>query len=54
MHPPPGSLDRPSYASLVASIDPDATLYSADCRVQPSREETILDLKAMVKVRPHQ
>lgn len=51
MHPSPGVLDRPSYASVVASVDMDATLYTADCRVQRARLEMIADLRAMVKVR---
>ena len=41
MHPAPGSLDRPSYASLVANVDSDTAKYIAECRVQTARQEMI-------------
>ncbi|KAJ3552097.1 hypothetical protein NM688_g4337 [Phlebia brevispora] len=49
IHPPPGSLDRPSFASLVASIDSGASKYMADCRVQEPRQEIIAGLDEMAK-----
>jgi eukaryotic translation initiation factor 2C len=54
MHPAPNSLDRPSFASLVGSIDSDAAKYVATMRVQKSRKEEIDDFEAMAKVcQPH-
>ena len=48
-HPAPHTTDRPSFASLVASVDPDAAKYIADCRVQKPRQEMIEDLGVMAK-----
>lgn len=47
-HPAPGVRDRPSIASLVASIDPFATKYQASIRVQEPRQETIEELYQML------
>ncbi|KAJ7608103.1 argonaute-like protein [Mycena polygramma] len=47
MHPGAGSSYLPSYAALVASIDPMATKYVATSSVQPSRQELIADLEPM-------
>ncbi|KAJ3552095.1 hypothetical protein NM688_g4338 [Phlebia brevispora] len=49
IHPPPGSLDRPSFASLVASVDSYSAKYIADCRVQAPRQEMIAELDVMAK-----
>ncbi|EIN04651.1 argonaute-like protein [Punctularia strigosozonata HHB-11173 SS5] len=49
MHPAPGATGRPSYASLVASVDSHACRYIAQSRVQVSRQEMIADLKDMCK-----
>lgn len=50
IHPAPGSLDRPSFTSLVANVDSDTAKYIADCRVQTSRQEMIDDLEPMAQV----
>ncbi|GJE88333.1 protein argonaute [Phanerochaete sordida] len=48
-HPPPHTQDRPSFTSLVASVDSSTAKYVADCRVQTSRQELIDDLEEMTK-----
>lgn len=50
MHPAPGAEGRPSFSSLVASIDSNMAKYVAINRVQMGRLEIIDDLKEMVKV----
>jgi eukaryotic translation initiation factor 2C len=50
MDPPEGIFDRPSYASLVSSVDAHATMYIASIRVQPTRQQIIEDLYEMCKV----
>ncbi len=50
IHPAPGSEGRPSFTSLVGSVDSNAAKYVADTRVQAGRTEMIEDLQAMVKV----
>ncbi|KAI0698193.1 argonaute-like protein [Cerioporus squamosus] len=49
MHPAPGSQGRPSFTSLVASVDSDNSRYVAECRAQTGRVEMIEDLKDMVE-----
>lgn len=39
----------PSIAAVVASVDPRAVRYSAEIRMQESRQENISDMKAMVQ-----
>ncbi|CAE6485724.1 unnamed protein product [Rhizoctonia solani] len=48
MHPAPGAHGRPSFASLVASIDSGAAHYTAVSQAQDSRVEMIHDLEGMV------
>ncbi|KAG9292083.1 hypothetical protein G9A89_017983 [Geosiphon pyriformis] len=48
-HPPQGTTERPSFASLVGSIDAKASRYSSTIRSQMGRTEIIADLKDMVK-----
>ncbi|KAJ7468930.1 argonaute-like protein [Mycena galericulata] len=47
MHPPSGSTNRPSYAAVVSSVDPNAAKYITTQSVQKSRQELITDLKRM-------
>ncbi|KAJ3555887.1 hypothetical protein NM688_g2332 [Phlebia brevispora] len=47
VHPSPGSQGRPSFASLVASVDSGAAKYVADCRVQAPNQEMIAELDVM-------
>ncbi|KAJ7443877.1 argonaute-like protein [Mycena galericulata] len=47
MHPPSGSTNRPSYAAVVSSVDPNAAKYITTQSVQKSRQELITDLKMM-------
>ncbi|KAF8980636.1 argonaute-like protein, partial [Cyathus striatus] len=51
MHPPPHTTDRPSYTSLVGSVDINVSHYVATSRVQASgkRRDIIVDLKDMCK-----
>ncbi|KAF9472086.1 argonaute-like protein [Pholiota conissans] len=49
IHPAPGALNRPSFASVVGSVDSQAAKYVGSMRVQEGRKESILELKAMVK-----
>ncbi len=51
MHPAAHTLDRPSYASVVGSVDSNAVKYVATSRAQETRKEEILDLKSMCHVR---
>ncbi|QRV72427.1 argonaute-like protein [Ceratobasidium sp. AG-Ba] len=45
MHPAPGATDRPSFASVVGSIDSTATQYSAVSAAQDSRVEMIAEIQ---------
>jgi len=47
MHPAPGSRDRPSFTSLVGSIDTSAVRYVSTMQVQTSRKEIIEDMESM-------
>ena len=51
MHPAPGSDDRPSYASLVGSIDTSGVRYVSTMEVQTSRKEIIEAMESMSTVR---
>ncbi|KAN0132399.1 Piwi domain containing protein [Lactarius tabidus] len=46
-HPPPGNHGRPSFTSLVGSIDANAVKYAAMMSVQSSPREVIEDLENM-------
>jgi len=46
-HPPAHTVDKPSYASVVGSVDSNAVKYVAASRAQEGRKEEILDLKSM-------
>ncbi|KAJ3530890.1 hypothetical protein NM688_g7649 [Phlebia brevispora] len=48
-HPSPGITNKPSIASIVASINPDATRYFAHVSLQNPRQEVIQDLGSMMK-----
>jgi eukaryotic translation initiation factor 2C len=47
MHPAPGAEDRPSFTTLVSSIDSMTAKYIALSRVQTGRQELIDDLEEM-------
>ncbi|KAI0696653.1 argonaute-like protein [Cerioporus squamosus] len=49
IHPAPGSQGRPSFTSLVGSVDSDTSKYVAECRVQTGRVEMIQDLQSMAE-----
>ncbi len=49
IHPAPGSQGRPSFTSLVGSVDSDTSKYVADCRAQTGRVEMIQDLQSMAE-----
>lgn len=49
IHPAPGTEGRPSFASLVTSVDQHTAKYVAYSKVQTGREEMIVDLEEMVK-----
>ncbi len=49
MHPPPGTEGRPSYTSLVSSVDQFTAKYVAISKLQQGRQEIIADLEDMVK-----
>lgn len=49
MHPPPGAEGRPSYTSLVSSVDQFTAKYIAISKLQQGRQEIIADLEDMVK-----
>ena len=51
MHPAPGSGDRPSYTSLVGSIDTSGVRYVSTMEVQTSRKEIIEAMESMCTVR---
>ena len=51
IHPAPGSGDRPSFTSLVGSIDTSAVRYVSTMEVQTSRKEIIEAMESMCKVR---
>lgn len=48
-HPAPGDMNRPSIASVTASMDARASRYASAIRVQAHRTEIIADLGNMVK-----
>ncbi|KAJ1305975.1 hypothetical protein OPQ81_010690 [Rhizoctonia solani] len=48
MHPAPGAKDRPSFASLVGSIDSNVAHYTAVSQAQDSRVEIIQNLEGLV------
>lgn len=50
-HPGPGVRNRPSIASLVASVNGDATHYTSFVGVQAPRTEIIADLEGMLYVK---
>jgi len=50
MHPAPGAVGRPSFASLVSSVDLMTAKYIPCSRVQKGRQEIIEDLEDMVNV----
>ncbi|KAF8266850.1 Piwi domain-containing protein [Lactarius quietus] len=47
IHPAPGSGDRPSFASLVGSIDLNAVRYVSTLEVQTSRRQGIEEIESM-------
>ncbi|KAH9179678.1 argonaute-like protein [Lactarius sanguifluus] len=47
IHPAPGSGDRPSFTSLVGSIDTNAVRYVSTMEVQTSRQEIIDAMESM-------
>ncbi|KAJ3501716.1 hypothetical protein NLJ89_g9216 [Agrocybe chaxingu] len=49
IHPAPGAEGRPSFASLVSSVDVDCAKYVAYSGAQTGRQELISDLEEMVK-----
>ena len=51
MHPAPGLVDPPSYASLVGSIDTRGVRYISTMQVQTSRKEIIEAMESMCTVR---
>lgn len=53
MHPAPGAEGRPSFTTVVSSIDSMAVKYIAISRVQAGRKEIIDDLEEMCTVRFH-
>jgi hypothetical protein len=50
-HPAPGSVGRPSFTSLVGSIDTTAVRYVSTMEVQRPRKELIKTLDSMCVVR---
>ncbi|KAG5654021.1 hypothetical protein H0H81_008331 [Sphagnurus paluster] len=50
VHPPPGSKGRPSFTSVVGSMDSNTAKYIATSSVQTSRQEMIDDMEAMCTV----
>jgi len=50
-HPPPGSKDRPSFTSIVGSVDSNAAKYVSRIGVQSSPRELIEDMENMCVVR---
>jgi eukaryotic translation initiation factor 2C len=50
MHPAPGAEDRPSFTTLVSSVDSMTAKYIALSRVQTGRQEIIDDLEEMCTV----
>jgi len=51
IHPAPGAEGRPSFTTLVSSIDSTTSKYIAISRVQTGRQELIDDLEEMCTVR---
>lgn len=49
IHPAPGAEGRPSFTSLVSSVDQYTAKYLAISKVQTGRQERIEDLQEMVK-----
>ena len=52
-HPAPGVTNRPSVATLVASMDPFATKYHVYVSVQMPRQEIVTDIAVLLHVRTH-
>jgi len=50
IHPAPGAVAKPSYTSVVGSVDSNAAKYVATISVQEGRQEMIADMKDMCKV----
>lgn len=50
IHPAPGAEGRPSFTTLVSSIDSTTAKYIAISRVQAGRQELIDDLEEMCSV----
>lgn len=50
MDPPASVFDRPSYSALVSSVDSNCSNYIASIRVQPTRQQIIVDMYEMAKV----
>lgn len=51
IHPAPGAEGRPSFTSLVSSVDATTAKYVTISKVQTGRQEIIEDLEEMVTVR---
>jgi hypothetical protein len=51
IHPAPGAEGRPSFTTLVSSVDSMTAKYIALSRVQTGRQELIDDLQEMCTVR---
>ncbi|XP_076639294.1 argonaute 2 isoform X2 [Colletes latitarsis] len=47
-HPSPDAINIPSIAAVAASHDPNAFRYNIELRLQPPREEIILDLQMIM------
>lgn len=52
-HPSPDQNDIPSVAAVTASCDPKAFKYNFCWRLQPARQEIIVDLEQIVKEQLH-
>ena len=50
-HPAPGSDDRPTFTSLVGSVDQSAVRYVSTIEVQTCRQEIIHGMESMCTVR---
>jgi len=50
IHPAPGTVAKPSYTSVVGSLDSHAVKYVPTTSVQEGRQEMIADMKGMCKV----
>ncbi|TFK24718.1 Piwi-domain-containing protein [Coprinopsis marcescibilis] len=49
IHPPPGTVGRPSVTAVVSSLDVKLAKYVANSSVQEGRQEMIADLRTMCK-----